>query len=538
MRSTLFHVPLEVGGYPIFGFGLLLTVWLIISTVVLVVLWRRQGARFDWFSYLLLVVPVAVVIAGVLPRICDELGLPIRSYGVMMLLAVISATGLAAWRAKHVGLEPETIYSLAFWVFVPGILGARAFYVIEYWNTQFWPAYSEGGAIALLGAMVNVAQGGLVVYGSLIGGALGFVLFVRQHRLKVLPLCDIVAPSLMLGMALGRIGCFLNGCCYGHACEYPWAVTFPAGSPPYLAQAYDGTLPIHGVVLGRDPDGQTIVADLVDGSAAERAGLQEGDRLIHINNTPSRRLEVAQSALIGATRLHVLFELPANAVTEADEPYVNWTLQLDHHATEPIYATLSDQDDPVGGLQLDGLVLSDAPDDGAIVARVRPGSTAARQQIVPGSKLITIQGRPVTSVVDAQRLLSQFQGEPWVQVRTADNDVIRWTIDPHMPRSRPVHPTQLYSSINGALLCLLLLAYAPFRRRDGELIALMLTVYPITRYLIEDIRTDEAAVFGTGLSISQNVSIGVLIAAGVLWWWVLRQQPGTWRFNQDPKSKP
>ena len=60
----------------------------------------------------------------------------------------------------------------------------------------------------------------------------------------------------------------------------------------------------------------------------------------------------------------------------------------------------------------------------------------------------------------------------------------------------------------------LLWAYFPFRRRDGELIALLLTIHPITRFLLEIIRTDEPAVFGTGLSISQNISI-LLLAAGV-----------------------
>ena len=92
-----------------------------------------------------------------------------------------------------------------------------------------------------------------------------------------------------------------------------------------------------------------------------------------------------------------------------------------------------------------------------------------------------------------------------------------------MPRSLPVHPTQLYSTIDALILCLLLLVYDRFRRRDGALTALMMTIYPITRFLIENIRTDEAAIWGTGLHISQNISLGLLAVAICLWIYILRR---------------
>ncbi len=86
----------------------------------------------------------------------------------------------------------------------------------------------------------------------------------------------------------------------------------------------------------------------------------------------------------------------------------------------------------------------------------------------------------------------------------------RWTIAGPPPRSPPVHPAQLYSLIDALLLCFLLLAYEPYKRRDGELTALVLTLHPISRFLLEIIRVDESAVFGTGMSISQNISIAHL----------------------------
>ena len=88
--------------------------------------------------------------------------------------------------------------------------------------------------------------------------------------------------------------------------------------------------------------------------------------------------------------------------------------------------------------------------------------------------------------------------------------------------SLPVHPAQLYSAVDALLLCLFLLAYYPYRRRDGEVFALMVTIHPIARFLQEIIRTDESAVFGTGLSISQNISLLMLVGAAGLWLYLTR----------------
>ena len=72
----------------------------------------------------------------------------------------------------------------------------------------------------------------------------------------------------------------------------------------------------------------------------------------------------------------------------------------------------------------------------------------------------------------------------------------------------------------------ILLAFAPFRRRDGELLALLLTIYPIARFLLEMIRTDEPGILGTGLSIAQNMSLVLLLLAAGLWCYILRRPRG------------
>ena len=204
--------------------------------------------------------------------------------------------------------------------------------------------------------MINFPEGGLVVYGALFGGVIAVLLFIRKHQLPALATFDLIAPSMAIGLALGRIGCFLNGCCYGgptSTCRGP--CRFPPGSPPYADQMASGVL----------------------------------------------------------------------------------------SSTNP------------------------------------------------------------------------------------------------PPQSLPVHPAQLYSAITAALIGWVLWSYYPFRRRDGQVIALMLMIYPISRFLEEIIRTDEPAVFGTGLSISQNISLAVFVTGIGLWFYLSKQPPHVaWPAKASAVNRP
>ncbi|HEV7226798.1 MAG TPA: prolipoprotein diacylglyceryl transferase family protein, partial [Pirellulales bacterium] len=133
MLQTLFHIPLRLAGLPVFGFGWLLILWAIASLALVGWLVRRQRWGADVKSQLPLLGTIGLVIAFVLPQLCDEYGLPIRGYGMMLLLGVSSGVALAAYRARRLGLDPEMIFSLAFWLFLAGIVGARLFYIVEYW---------------------------------------------------------------------------------------------------------------------------------------------------------------------------------------------------------------------------------------------------------------------------------------------------------------------------------------------------------------------------------------------------------------------
>src|SRR5580704_10213897 len=107
MFQTLFYIPSELFGLPVFGFGLLLGVLAIAGLLLLAVQFRRGGVNAEFLGYAQVLGVLGVAIVFVLPALCDPRGLPIRGYGIMMLLAVLSGMGLAIYRARRVGVDPE-----------------------------------------------------------------------------------------------------------------------------------------------------------------------------------------------------------------------------------------------------------------------------------------------------------------------------------------------------------------------------------------------------------------------------------------------
>jgi phosphatidylglycerol:prolipoprotein diacylglycerol transferase len=266
MRQTLFYIPYELRGVPVFGFGWLLAAWILLGAGILLWLVRRgEAAEARQLIPFLLI--VALAISFLLPMmVMEPLGLPIRGYGVMLLLAIVCGVSLAAYRGRQIGIDPDRIYTLALWMLVAGIVGARLFYVIQY-----WPSISTAGAVGTLRAILRVDEGGLVVYGSLVGAVLAFWAFVVHRRLPAWQLADAIAPSLVLGLAIGRIGCLLNGCCFGGTCENgPFCITFPQYSAPEvhtLSPVYHRQLSeqltreyVHGIRLAESGSVLTVAA--------------------------------------------------------------------------------------------------------------------------------------------------------------------------------------------------------------------------------------------------------------------------------------
>jgi len=139
----------------------------------------------------------------------------------MMALAFLAGLVTATRRARLVNVHADIIADVTLWLMVGGIVGARVVYVTTYWKTQFAGLpFSE---------VFMVQHGGLVYYGGLIGSTIAGLTYLTLKKAPVWKIADILAPSIALGCVFGRIGCLLNGCCYGYACDLPWAIHFPAG---------------------------------------------------------------------------------------------------------------------------------------------------------------------------------------------------------------------------------------------------------------------------------------------------------------------
>lgn len=139
------------------------------------------------------------------PIICQIGPITIYSYGVMFALASLICLMFLLSQARKEGIDTNLFYDLFFWIIICSILGARLLYILT--NLKFF--LSQPKEIFMLN------HGGLSWFGGLAFGFLAAVLTTKKHNISFLRIVDIFAPFLALGQAIGRIGCFLNGCCYG-----------------------------------------------------------------------------------------------------------------------------------------------------------------------------------------------------------------------------------------------------------------------------------------------------------------------------------
>ncbi|HHH75514.1 MAG TPA: hypothetical protein ENL03_00650, partial [Phycisphaerae bacterium] len=164
------------------------------------------------------------------------LSIPIRlyGYGLMLILGFILSIYIARRRARRMGESVEVLYNLGILALIGGIVGARLAYVIEKWDSEI------AGVDNKLFAIFDISSGGLIYFGGLVLGAAFVFLFMVKKRLPVRRYIDIVAVSLMVGLAFGRLGCFTRGCCYGGKADAGWALSmeFPMYAEPYAK--FDG----------------------------------------------------------------------------------------------------------------------------------------------------------------------------------------------------------------------------------------------------------------------------------------------------------
>jgi phosphatidylglycerol---prolipoprotein diacylglyceryl transferase len=177
------------------------------------------------------------------------LGIPIHSYGLLIVVGFLLCTFLANLESRRKGL-PDFVYDLGFVVLLSGILGARLWYYIQFFEKEY--------AGRSLFSFFEIWKGGLVFYGGGIGGLIGSLGYLRWRRLPLADCLDTVSPFVPIGMAFGRLGCFMNGCCFGKHCGggFLLGVIFPKINNPHSDQPLSPVFQsqvANGLILESDP---------------------------------------------------------------------------------------------------------------------------------------------------------------------------------------------------------------------------------------------------------------------------------------------
>lgn len=152
--------------------------------------------------------------------------LTVKSYGLMMVIGFLAAVSLIRHLSRNITPDPQLITNAALYSLIGGVVGARLFYVLHHFGD-----FKEN-----LASVFAIWQGGLELLGGVILAITIIFFYLLYHKLPIRRYLDILAIALMLALAFGRIGCFLNGCCFGKPTELPWAVRFPYNSFAYDSQ--------------------------------------------------------------------------------------------------------------------------------------------------------------------------------------------------------------------------------------------------------------------------------------------------------------
>lgn len=199
------------------------------------------------------------------PRLFTIGGFTLHTYGVLVAAGIAAGIWLSARLGRQRGFDPNRMIDLGVWMVVAGVVGSKLL------------MYAENPSDIFSFAALQAAG---VFYGGFLAASGVFIWYTRKHRMPWLITGDCFVPGLALGHAIGRIGCFAAGCCWGHLCPYPWAVTFtnpyahevvgvPLNIPLHPAQLYESAalFAICGVLLWifhrREFPGQTFSAYLM-----------------------------------------------------------------------------------------------------------------------------------------------------------------------------------------------------------------------------------------------------------------------------------
>jgi len=145
--------------------------------------------------------------------------IPVFSYGFLLACAFVVGTILGVREARRRGIDPDKVIDLALYVCIAGIIGSRVLFVLLDIPTYFQDPIK----------IINLRDGGLSFQGGLASAILVGIWFCRREKINPWVMADVAAPLIPLGYALARVGCLLNGCCYGLPTDLPWALAARAG---------------------------------------------------------------------------------------------------------------------------------------------------------------------------------------------------------------------------------------------------------------------------------------------------------------------
>ncbi|MBU0742848.1 prolipoprotein diacylglyceryl transferase [bacterium] len=140
----------------------------------------------------------------------------VKTFGLLLALSFVIGFWLSVRRGRRRGFDPNLVLDFCLTVMISSLIGVRLFYVATHAG-EFEPWYE----------VFFIWKGGLTLYGGIILAILAVWFFCRRRRIAFLPLADVLAPQVALGIGITRLGCFLNGCCYGRPTDGPLGISFP-----------------------------------------------------------------------------------------------------------------------------------------------------------------------------------------------------------------------------------------------------------------------------------------------------------------------
>ncbi|MEP7285433.1 MAG: prolipoprotein diacylglyceryl transferase [Chloroflexota bacterium] len=204
----------------------------------------------------------------------------IRFYALILMTGMAVAAWLTARRAKQRGMDEDHVWNGLIWAIIPGLIGARLYHVLTPSPSAI--AY-DGQPLTLQWYLQNPLQilaiwnGGLGIYGAIVGGALGVYLYCRVHKQPVLRWLDLIVPGLALAQTIGRWANFVNNELYGAPSTLPWAITIP---PEKRLPGYEQFSTYHPLFLYESLWSLATFGLLLLIERRFRAWLRDGDLLL------------------------------------------------------------------------------------------------------------------------------------------------------------------------------------------------------------------------------------------------------------------